>query len=111
MSWFESTLQKTNINGEIAYKWSYTPNDSTLHYIENSAHGSSDVEGMYVCYKYNRCGISTETMRGFANTALLLMNKGDRWSSNVGGYGADSGTDYPRPEASVGAISSGASTS
>lgn len=87
VTWFESTLQKTNINGEIAYKWSYTPNDSTLHYIENSAHGSSDVEGMYVCYKYNRCGISTETMRGFANTALLLMNKGDRWSSNVRGDG------------------------
>lgn len=87
VNWFESSLHTTNINGQIAYKWSYTPNDATLHYIENSAHGSSDVEGMYVCYKYNRCGISAETMRGFANTALLVMNQDGKWSSNVGGYG------------------------
>jgi hypothetical protein len=87
VNWFESSLQKANINGEIAYEWSYTPGDATLHYIENSAHGSSDVEGMYVCYKYKRCGISADTMRGFANTALLVMNKGDKWSSNVRGDG------------------------
>jgi hypothetical protein len=87
VDWFESTLHKTNIAGETAFMWSYTPSDPILHYIENSAHGSSDVEGMYVCYKSGRYGISEATMRGFANTALLLMNRDGKFTSNVGGYG------------------------
>ncbi|HXF09330.1 MAG TPA: hypothetical protein VN625_01005 [Desulfuromonadaceae bacterium] len=87
VDWFQSTLHQTNVNGEIAYEWSYTPNDATLHYIENSAHGSSDVEGMYVCYQSGHYGITPETMRRFANTPLLVMYQDGKFTSNVRGGG------------------------
>ena len=87
VNWFESELQTTNINGEVAYKWSYSPGDLTLHYVENSAHGSSDVEGMYVCYQSGHYGVTAEMMRRFANTPLLIMYQGGKFSSNVRGDG------------------------
>lgn len=87
VDWFVSTLHQTNLNGEVAYTWSYAPNDLTLHYIENSGHGSSDIEGMFVCYQSGRYGISEKTMRGFANTALLLMARDGKFTSNVNGSG------------------------
>jgi hypothetical protein len=91
LNWFTSELHQTNINGEVAYTWSYMAGDRTLHYIENTPHGSSDVEGMYVCYKSGRFGILPAMMRGFANTALLLAHKDGQFMRNVDGSGGPHG--------------------
>jgi len=91
VDWFRSELRSTNINGEVAYKWSYTPGDATLHYVENSAHGSSDVEGMYVCYQSGHYGVTADMMRHFANTPLLIMYQDGKFSSNVRGDGGTHG--------------------
>jgi len=91
VDWFVSDLHKVNVKGETAFTWSYAANDPTLHYIENSGHAASDIEGMYLCYKSGRFGISAATMRGFANTALLLMNKSGKFTKNIDGTGEEHG--------------------
>lgn len=91
IDWFVSELHSVTVSNEVAYTWSYAPGDTGLHYIENTPHGSSDVEGMYVCYQSGRFRISPSTMRGFGNTALYLVRKDGAFAKNVDGSGGDHG--------------------
>jgi len=91
VDWYTNELHTVTVSNEVAYTWSYVAGDTNLHYIENSPHGSSDIEGMYVCYKSGRFGIPEATMRRFANTAALLMYRDEKFAKNVDGSGGTHG--------------------
>lgn len=78
VSWFTSELVSYQKNGYDVYKWSYTPGDATLRYIENSddAHGAYDVLGMYRAFKRGTYGVAHSTMAKFANTVKQVISTG-----------------------------------
>ncbi|MBA4020220.1 MAG: hypothetical protein C0483_23920 [Pirellula sp.] len=72
VDWFFENAERITVDGHPCYRWAYVA-ETPLKHLEDSAHGSYDVGGLYRAYLSGKYGITPAMMAPLANTALYVM--------------------------------------